>query len=209
MMNKRKRRGRPVLANVSRETNGRLSRRVASVSYRDVETERQTLEVAVGARMRREMAATGEVLDMKQARDPRRGTVLGPLLLDGAINQSQYEAGTRYSETKWAYHALTGIPFPSAKAQDLFKSRGGIEALTDKAIASARGAAARYMLCEGWLLSIANDPHRRCKCAVNTVCAEDEETARFWPEKAPHMIGWLKRGLDALVFGYGLRGNAA
>lgn len=201
---KHKRRGRPHLDEAVREPSGRVSRRVVSRIARSEETERAALATAVETRIRREAEQTGEVLDFKAARDPRRGTVLGLLLLDGEINQSQYEAGTRYAETKWAYHALTGVPFPTAKAQDLFRSRGGVEALTDRAIANARGAANAYLICKGWMLSIGCVPMRGALSAVNAVCCEDEETARFWPATAPHMVRLLRRGLHALATGYGI-----
>lgn len=169
--------------------------------------ETDVVSVAVEARIRQEAGHTGNVISFKDARSPFRGSTLGRMFLDGTIDRAQFEAGTRYAETKGAYHSATGIPWPTPRAQQMFQARGSVEALTDSAVNRARAAADRMMMAEGWLLSIPSHPHD-CRRVVNLVAFEDEELARFWPQTAPHMVKWLKRGLDALVSGFGIASNS-
>lgn len=84
----KKRGGRPRMANVPREPNGRPSRAVASArSYRDA--------IAVRARQ--------FAISEDEARDARSGSVIGRMAMHGAISADQYRAANRYIEVRHAY----------------------------------------------------------------------------------------------------------
>jgi len=187
-------RGRPRLPPAIREPNGRPSRRRESV-------EGDIKSVVVTYR-KRQALADGELLTAKQAEDPMRGSVLGLICLDGAISKEEYEAGRDYAECKWRYYRLTGIPFPTAQAQNLFAIRGFDGEITPERARRAREAANAYMRCEHVLGSIPGFPPHAIRRAVDAVCFLDQETARLWPE---HMLKMLQRGLRELIFAKNLR----
>jgi hypothetical protein len=126
--------GRPRLENVEREPNGRPLR-----SQRKAETEKEARSVVITARMRHHLATEAECLR------PEYGSALGRLYLTGHINKVHLEAGNRASEEYAKYYGLTGIPHPSAKAQDItrVKGMGG-----DVSYDTARHATNRMMLIE-------------------------------------------------------------
>lgn len=138
----------------------------------------------------------------EQAADPRRGYTLGLMLIDGSITKEQHDAGVRYAEDMARYHGLTGVPFPSARAQNLFAVRGHDgEENQDKADAASR-ARRRAHLLRDELLSVGNiDNGRKVEHAVKEVAFLDNEYARKWPA---HMIDFARRGLNALTFHYGI-----
>lgn len=189
-------RGRPALAPIGREATGRPSRRIADRSS-DYESPRDT----VIKRRVREALTMGEVINAEQAIDPKRGSVVGLMNLDGTLNDAQYEAAQWYAQLKWTYHSLTGIPFPSARAQNLFAVHGFDGDVSASRAVLARQAANRMMEAEGWLLRLGED-RQRIKSAVNAVCFDDQPEARLWPE---HMVSLLRRGLNEIIFQAGLR----
>jgi hypothetical protein len=189
-------RGRPALAPVNgRERNGRHSRRIADRMESPMDT--------VIERRMREALGLGEIISKDEAIDPRRGSVLGLMNLDGTINDAQFEAGKWYASMKWRYHRLTGIAFPSAKAQDLFAVHGFDGDVSEGAAKSARDAANLMMKVEGWIMCMGND-RQRIKSALETVCFIDQQEARLWPE---HMVKYLVRGLNEIIFQAGLHGK--
>src|SRR5690349_23602138 len=121
-------RGRPRLPTTEREPNGRKSRRMDAVTMRE-ETAISEMP-AVQRRIRQDNILpfkdkSGKLHTAEmQAMDPRRGYVLGLLFLDGTITEAQHEAGIRYAEDMARYYGLTGVPFPSPRAQNLFAVRG-------------------------------------------------------------------------------------
>ena len=195
----RDKRGRPPMPANTREPNGRKSRRKKGVAMRQLENEAEIMETALETRMRRALGL-GEVITKAEANDQLRGSVLGLMKLDGTITRDQYDAGHRYAEIKWRYHKLTGIPFPSARAQNLFSVHGFDGDVSESRALAARAASNQMMECEGWLLckGVNGRPRIILDC-VNNVCVLDIEEARLWPE---HMISLLKRGLMTLQGGF-------
>lgn len=170
-----------------REPNGRISR--SGIYHEPVDA------VAINARMRLQSITADE------AKDPRRGYVLGCMLLDGAITQDQHDAGVRFGEDMARFYGLTGVPFPSARAQNLFSVRGdGGEVSEDHAIA-AKAARFKAHKLRDVLLAVGDiDTGRRALHSVTQVALLDVIEARRWPS---HMASYLKRGLNALAKHYG------
>jgi hypothetical protein len=110
----KKKRGRPRLpANGhDREPNGQLCRRKNGVESRVMDT-------CLNARIRH----LG-LIDIEAAKDPRRGYVLGRLLLADQVNEPQHEAGLRYAADLARWFALCVGRFPSVRAQNLFSCPG-------------------------------------------------------------------------------------
>jgi hypothetical protein len=195
-------RGRPILqADLStREPNGRPSRRKA----RALELEQQIKHVAVSRRIRQFGLVDNKVETAeKQAEDPRHGYLLGRMFMDGTINAGQHEAGMKYAEDMARYFGLTGVAFPSARAQDLFavRSTGG-EDSQSKADA-ARTARYKMVKLREVLLGTADiDTGRRIDHTVRMVCVEDIDHLRTLN---PPMKAWLVRGLNALAKFYEVR----
>lgn len=193
-------RGRPRLPAIEREPNGRSSRRKES---QDVQATAELAETpAIQRRIREDnivpFKKDGKVVSAeKQAQDPRRGYALGLLILDGTITQAQHDAGVKFSEDMAKYYGLTGVAFPSARAQSLFAVRAtGLEESEGK-IEAARKARDKAKAMEKTLLAVGDiDTGRKVSHTVKTVCVLDVQESRMWPE---HMIGYLKRGLNALA----------
>ena len=122
--------GQAKAAKTEREPNGRKSRRQASVQKFNHDTEIGNLSVAVAQRVREyglkdTRLKGGKILTAEeQAADPRRGYALGLLYLDGRVTEDQHDAGLRYAEDMARYYGLTGVPFPIARAQNIFAVRG-------------------------------------------------------------------------------------
>lgn len=142
--------------------------------------------------------------------DPRWGYTLGRIYLDGNLGnidrangkglaEMRLEAGNTYAEDVARYYALTGIPFPSARAQNLFAVHGFDGDVTEDRARRARQAGNKFMELEGVLLRC--ERGRQVSSAVKSVCIMDIEEARLWPD---HMIDLLITGLDAMLFHYGL-----
>ncbi len=152
--------GRPRL-DVEREPNGRPVR-----SIRKAETEAETRKVAMEARMRVYGAPEAE------CQRPEYGSALGRLYLIGHINKLHKEAGDRVAEDFAKYYGLTGIPHPSAKAQDISRVRGlGGEVSYE----AARAASNRVMLIEQ-LLGEVDVQGRPVTSVVKRVCILDDES---------------------------------
>lgn len=198
----RAKRGRPRLPPSDRETNGRHSRRKASQNHRANQDMENIMDAAVTRRIRHDnlvdfKAKDGKVVTARQqALDPRRGYVLGLMLLDGTINQRQHDAGVKYAEDMARYYGLTGVQFPSARAQDLFavRSDGDEPAHKSEAAAAARE---RMKKLEKILLETGDiNTGRKVAHTVSAIAVQDIAEARTWPG---HMIGWLKRGLNQVA----------
>ena len=181
-------RGRPRLpANENtREPNGRLSRR----QQRTIELEHETIATAGAARMRH-----FNIASIDQARNERYGYLLGRIRMDGQITEEQHDAGRRYSEDMARYYGLTGIPFPSAKAQDLFAIRSDGDEPEGKGKAAAKAREKMARLRDALLGCGDINTARRVLHTVNAVCVEDLDHLR---SLNPPMLKWLKTGLNAL-----------
>lgn len=188
-------RGRPKLtASIhTREPNGRLSRR----RERKVELEHETISTVAATRMRHY-----GLTDITKAADPRHGYVLGRMFMDGTINEVQHDAGKRYAEDMARYYGLTGVPFPSARAQDLFavRSTGGDE--DDTRVERARKARERMTALRSRLQNCGDiNTGRKVEQTVIAICVQDLDHLR---KLNPVMLAWLKRGLNSLAMYYGV-----
>lgn len=177
-------RGRAQLPPEAREPNGRASRRKRSIIFRAELSEREVKSVAIEARQRT-MGITPE-----QAAQPFAGYVLGRLFLAKAITEEQMEAGNKMAEDFASYYGLVGIPFPSARAQDLFRVRG---MPGEDRPAAARAASNRMMAIEA-ALGKADQNGRPVTSVTKRVCIQDDDTNIHHS----YTLLMLKRGLDAL-----------
>jgi hypothetical protein len=160
------------------------------------------MDVAVNTRIRHlHLVDTKTETAQVQALDPRRGYVLGLLLLDGKISKVQHDAGVRYAQDLARYHGLTGVPFPSPRAQNLFAVRGE-DGESEARISAATTARATFRRLQSLLMACGDiDTGRRVEHTVKSVCFLDIPESRGWPE---HMASWLVRGLNSLVKHYQL-----
>jgi hypothetical protein len=196
----RLKRGRPRLPATDREPNGQPSRRIASTTNRSQEN---IMNVAIARRIRehefetRKDGKPGKILTIQQAIDPKRGYALGLLNLDGKITTQQHDIGLKVAKDMARYYGLTGVPFPSARAQTLFSVH------SDGEDSDARGQAARrardkMVAIRACLLSVGDiDTGRRVYRTVMSVAVED------MPATA-HMLDNLRRGLNkvgSVVYG--------
>lgn len=188
----RAKRGRPRMEANAREPNGRPSRRVEAVRQRLSETEKQIKATAKAARAR--------IYHISDAQTDRSeaGYVLGRLFLAGQINKSQLDAGNRMSEEFARYYGLTGIPMPSARAQDLFAVKGEPGPCRPDA---ARSASNAVMAIEKALGS-ADVSGRPITSITKRVCVQDDASGLEFG----HMVSLLRRGLDALSLHYKIEG---
>lgn len=122
------------------------------------------------------------------------GYLLGRLFLARRITKAQLDAGNRMAEDYSRYYGLTGIPMPSARAQDLFAVKGEPGPGNPPA---ARHAANVVMGIEG-ALGRADESGRPVTSVTKRVCVQEDDAAVFHT----HMITFLRRGLDALVVHY-------
>lgn len=174
--------GRPRKQGVDRYPNGEI---------KNHEIEREAMSVAKDARLR-----------MYKTDSPFAAYTLGRIFLDGAITETQREAGDTYAAMMARYYRLVGIPFPSARAQSLFSIHGHDGDQPDSLIKRARAASNRMMEIEGVLLRLPNGP--QIKSTIYNVCVLDVETMRTMPEMQMDM---LRRGLNELHFKFGLQGD--
>lgn len=128
------------------------------------------------------------------------GYTLGRLFMDGNIKKFHLVAGDHYAEVVAQYYSAVGIPFPSARAQDLFSVSGSSGETTAEQARRARSASNKMMELEGVLLKCADGP--RVKSTVYNVCVMDYDALRFMPES---QLELLIRGLEALAWHRGLR----
>ncbi len=158
--------------------------------------EHQTIQDVATTRMRHFNLANVEL-----AADPRRGYVLGRIFMDGKITEAQHDAGLRYGEDMARYYGLTGVRFPSARAQNLFAVRGEDGEVSETRAKMAKDARQRMTSLRAALLDTGDiNTARKVLHTVNSICVEDIDQARGWPE---HMIALLRNGLNKLTKHYG------
>lgn len=131
---------------------------------------------------------------------PLAGYVLGRLFLDKKINAEQRKAGDEFAEAMGRYYRLTGIPFPSARAQSIGGVRGSDGEVSESQETAARRANNTMMHLTGVLLKCKDGPQVR-QTVIN-VCVLDYESMRTMPDT---QMTLLRRGLDALIWDRGLR----
>lgn len=163
------------------------------------------MNVALASRIRHHEISDAKVSGRKvtaeeRAANPLFGHVLGRLYLAGRITEGQFGAGIRYSEDMGRYYSTTGIPFPSARAQNLFAVRGESGDSESKTEA-AKMARHRARLIRDTLLAAGDiDTGRRIEHLVKATCFLDED--REWSEPVTDL---LRRGLNRLArYQYGI-----
>jgi hypothetical protein len=191
--------------NIARTPSGRPSRAKSATEDRERETEREVMEVAVMARAKH--ARLAEPL----AKQPFAGSVLGLLHFDGhfldnnsdnarRLSDNRYEAGKRYAEDAARYYSAVGIPFPAARAFDMFSIRGHDGEVSEDRAKAAREASNKIMSIERVLLCLDGGPLVKRK--TFEVCVLDDHSAREWTK---FTISYVRRGLQALVDYYGIK----
>lgn len=148
-------------------------------------TEKEARSVVVEARQRLHGANMNE--------SPLAGYTLGRIRLDGHITDDQLAAGDAYAEAIARYHRLTGIPFPSARAQTLFSIHGHEGDISADKANRARQASNKMMELTGLLLRCEDGPQVRGM--VYGICVMDYDHMRSMKGQ---QISWLKSGLSAL-----------
>jgi hypothetical protein len=175
--------------------------RYASGDLKRSETQKEAMSVAIEARRR--IDGWGTKVTDETVKSPFAGYTLGRMFLDGRITEDQRKAGDEYAEIISRYHKLTGIPFPSARAQSLFSVKGHdgeqSESVTDK----ARRASNAMMEAVGILLRCEDGPQVRA--LVHNLTVMDYEHLRSMGEQ---QLLWLKRGLNAFAKRKDLRQGA-
>lgn len=159
------------------------------------ETEREVRSVAIAARQSHHFSGAKGV----DVGSPFAGYTLGRMFLDGKLTAHERAAGDEYARQMARYYSLTGIPFPSVRAQSLFSVKGFEGETTAERTRAARAATNRMMELEGVLLKLPEGP--RVKTTVFNVCVMDYEVLRTMPEP---QLAWLKRGLTELHWHLGL-----
>ncbi|TIT86087.1 MAG: hypothetical protein E5W55_31280, partial [Mesorhizobium sp.] len=140
---------------------------------------------------------TKQATAQQLAGDPHWGYLLGRLLKDGVINKAQHEAGNRYCDDMSAYYGLTGIAFPSAKAQNMFAVRGSSGDDDEERGNRAAKARAKMVKLRDLLLACGDiNTGRRVLHVVQAVCVEDMDHLRTLN---PPMRAWLVLGLNKLA----------
>ena len=182
--------GRPRIEGVTREPNGRPLR-----SERKTETEKEARAVVIDARTRL------HGLSESDSAQHYAGSVLGRLFLAKALTKRQFDAGSKLAEAFEAYYRLTGIPHPSARAQDVSRVRGlGSDADPSK----ARAAANRIMAIEQQL-GMVDVQGKPITSVCKRVCILDDGTGL----ELAHMRKFLAAGLEALADHFGIERQEA
>lgn len=196
-------RGRPKLPATDREKSGRPSRREASKTQRNEMSQAAIMAPAIERRIRQDNIVPFKekggklVTAEEQAKDPRRGYALGLMLLDHSITQRQHDAGVKYAEAMSRYYGLTGTPFPSARAQNLFAVRGNEGEEDENKSEAAKKARSKANALRDVLLGVGNIDHgRRVQSAVNELSILDNAHCRRWPD---HMLHFIRQGLNRLA----------
>lgn len=190
LKHKRISRGRPRKEGAERHPCGKIKQ-----DWSQQESEKDAMSVA--------MVARGRIHGLNE-NNALAGYTLGRIFLDGKIQQHQREAGDEYAEEMVRYYRLTGIPFPSARAQSIGGIRGSDGEVSQTRAEAARRASNRFMQLEGLLLRCEEGP--QVKMTVYNVCVMDYEVLRTMSER---QMLWLRRGLDALHVDKHLRKSAA
>jgi hypothetical protein len=137
-----------------------------------------------------------------QAEDPRRGYVLGLMRLDHTITERQHAAGIRFGEDVARYYGLAGVPYPSPRAQNLFRVGGNDGDESQTRAEAAKQARTKHNMLRDHLLATGNiNEGRHVLHSVKEVCVLDNMHARRWPE---HMLNHVRRGLNRLADCYGI-----
>lgn len=186
--------GRPRKQGVPRHPCGQINK-----SFAREETEREVMSIVMEARVRVHQLNEASSKDVAEY----GGYTAGRLYLDGKINDAQLSAGNEYARVAYRYCMATGIPFPSARAQELGRVVGHSGEESESAQRRATRAANEMMRLIGILQACQEGP--RVKQTIHNLFVMDEEALRLMPEQ---QMLWLRRGLNELIYQEGLRRSA-
>lgn len=195
-----KRTGRPRKSHAERYANGRIKPAWSQDNKQreSAETEKEVMGVAIAARAK--VFAEGTAPEILKS--PFAGYVLGRIFLDGKINEAQREAGDEFAIAMCKYYGLTGVPFPSARAQSIGGVRGDDGDVSESRAEAARKATNRMMRFNQMLKSLPDGPH--VWTTLVNVALMDYENLRGMPDA---QMALLRRGLDALLWASEVRGR--
>lgn len=187
--------GRPRISHAERHACGKIKKAWSQDNKANTEREleKDAMSVAVEARQR--------IHGVEDGKSQLAGYTLGRIFLDGKITEEQRKAGDEFAEAMARYYRLTGVPFPSPRAQAIGGIRGSDGDVSESLANAARRASNTMMRLTGVLLQCKDGPQVRQ--TVISVCVMDYENMRDMPDM---QMGWLKRGLTELAIHMGLRG---
>lgn len=193
-----KRTGRPRKSHAERYANGRIKPAWSQDNKQreSAETEKEVMGVALAARAK--VFAEGTAPEILKS--PFAGYVLGRIFLDGKINEAQREAGDEFAIAMCRYYGLTGVPFPSARAQSIGGVRGDDGDVSESRAEAARKATNRMMHLSGVLMRCTDGPQVRT--TVVNVALMDYDNLRGMPDA---QMALLRCGLNALIYDKGLQ----
>lgn len=154
-------------------------------------------ETAVQARIRL-AASEGELIDEKEALDPRRGYPAGRKCLSGHFGKGEnankrLQAGIDTAATIRRCMGILGYPPPTSQAMDMGRVRGlPIEGLNHSQ--QTRIAKDVLMKIEGILGSAGNG----CRSAFRQLFIQEEECCEWWTDDQNAIV---VKALDALIEG--------
>jgi hypothetical protein len=175
--------GRPPKPDMERFPSGKI---------KPSETQKETMSVVIEARRR--LHGWNDNVPDSEVRSQKAGYVLGLLCMDGVISEAQLDVGDEYALAMARYYSLTGIAFPSARAQSLFTTKGHDGEVTAAHAERARNASNLMMKLKGVLLQCIDGP-QVCQ-TVHNVAVMNHENLRTMPKQ---QMLWLTRGLSALI----------
>lgn len=175
--------GRPPKDDMDRYPSGKI---------KPSEIQRETMSVVIAARKR--MNGWNDNVPDSKAKDEKAGYVLGLLFLDGKITQEQLDIGDAYAIAISRYHSLTGVAFPSVRAQSLFSIKGHDGEISQDLADRARNATNLMMKLTGVLQQCTDGPQVRQ--TVHNVAVINLENLRTMPLR---QLTWLRLGLDGLI----------
>lgn len=186
--------GRPRKQGVPRYACGQIHK-----DYAREETEREAKSTAMEARER----VHGLVRVDPKLVNQYGGYTAGRMMIDGKISLAQLEAGNQYAAAAYRHCLATGLPFPSARAQELGRVTGysGEESETARQRAER---SSKEMMRLVRILQSCEDGHQ-VKQTVNNLFIMDYEYMRSMHND---QLAWLIRGLNELIYQEGLRKNS-
>ena len=191
LRNHRVKQGRPRKQGVPRHPCGQIDK-----NYAREETEREVKSIVMEARTRVHQLKHVPANDVGEY----GGYTAGRLYLDNKINKEQLIAGNEYAIVALRYCLAVGLPFPTARAQELGRVRGYSGEETQTAQERATRASNDMMRLIGILQGCSEGP--QVKQTIHNLFVMDAEAMRLMPER---QLEWLRRGLNELIYHDGLR----
>lgn len=169
-----------------REANGRLSRKKPDIMNRLLgehdKEERETMRTGIEARNRH------YGFDAKTAKDQLAGSFVGRLAISGEISTQQLEAALRYCEVYREMQIAIGGP----------RASGAVNLNATKGMPGPENVERSAKAMAGWRSAVdaVQDRQNELRGGGALIAALDNCVLR--DEVHPHMVGWLREGLNAL-----------